>query len=166
MTARQCLPTPRYYAAMSQHDGTRAVSALLLLIVGTVALATGWTGMNYRGGLADEADLDHREHASGTVQECEKVGPISLSGVGYWWKCTVEIKPDTGDDPYTQIFNGSHFENDEVGETFPLASAGQNSSTWSRADVGGNNWATMVTALGLVLGVACLGLGVTRVIRG
>ncbi|HIV58822.1 MAG TPA: hypothetical protein H9902_12790 [Candidatus Stackebrandtia faecavium] len=150
---------------MSQHAGTRAVSALLLLIVGTLALATGWTAMNYRGGSAEEADLDDREHASGTVQECEKVGPVSLSGVGYWWKCTVEVNPEKGD-PYTQVFNGSHFENDEVGQTFPLASAGQNSSTWSRSDIGGNNWATMVTALGLIIGVACLGVGIKRVFTG
>lgn len=164
--AGDCSAGPRLVtiSAMSPKARASGPSAFILIIVGIVMLLVGWTAMNFRGGAADEEDTADRGTAVGAVQKCQEVGPVSLSGVGYWWKCTVKVSPEDGDS-YSQVFGGSQFEPADVGRNFPLVSAGRSSSTWSRADVAGNNWAVMVTAGGLVIGVVCLVMAGRKVLR-
>ncbi|MGH8878256.1 MAG: DUF6346 domain-containing protein, partial [Stackebrandtia sp.] len=116
----------------------RGPGTIMLVLLGVVALLAGWTAMNLRGGVADEKDLDDRVQATGVVQECIKDGPFSLSGVGYWWSCEVEITTDDGETA-RQTFTGSQFEPADQGAEFPLASKGRQSSSWSRADVPAHN---------------------------
>ena len=144
-------------------DNRRGSGSILLVLVGVAALLAGWTAMNLRGGVADEKDLDDRRQATGVVQECTKEGPFSLSGVGYWWSCRVDITTDDGDSD-SQVFAGSQFEPGDEGAQFPLASAGRESSTWARADVPGRNWAIIVTAAGLLVGAGCLIAAVRRLL--
>lgn len=117
--------------------------------------------MNFRGGVAGEADLDDRAQATGVVRECTKEGPLSLSGIGYWWSCEVEITTKDGDTA-DQVFKGSQFVPDDKGTEFPLASAGRQSGAWARADIPGHNWAIIVTAGGFLAGAVCLIVGVRR----
>lgn len=132
-------------------------------LLGVALLLVGWTALNLRGGAADDKDSPDREHAVGAVRECEKEGPISPSGVGYWWSCKVLVDPE-GEDAYETTFSGSQFEPADEGKEFPLISAGLSSNNWSRADVPANGWAVLVTAGGLLLGLITLGMAVRRML--
>lgn len=149
---------------MSTRGKKTGPSALLLIFIGVVALLAGWTAMNFRGGHADEKNMKDRHEATATVSQCEEVGPISLSGVGYWWSCLATITPEEGK-AYEQTFNGSQFRPEDEGGDFPMVSAGRSSNSWSRADVPGNSWATVATAAGLIIGAICLALGIRGIVR-
>ncbi|HZE37820.1 MAG TPA: DUF6346 domain-containing protein [Stackebrandtia sp.] len=142
----------------------RGPSTFLLILIGVVALAAGWTALNFRGGVADVKDLSDRPHATALVKTCKKAGPISISGVGYWWTCKVAITTKTGHHS-TQTFNGSQFTPDDKGKKFPLAGAGRTSSTWSRADVDSNNIAVMSAAAGMIIGIIALIVAGRRLLR-
>ncbi|MGH8875752.1 MAG: DUF6346 domain-containing protein [Stackebrandtia sp.] len=142
----------------------RGPSAFLLIIVGVAALLTGWTAMNYRGGVPKDEDLSDRQKATATVVGCEQDGPFSVSGVGYWWTCEVDIVTENGKE-YRQSMAGSRFEPSEKGKTVDLVSGGMGSTTWMRTDIPANNLATTVTAGGLLIGVICLLFAGHRVLR-
>ena len=134
-------------------------SPVLLIFLGVALFTTGWTAINFRGGVANVDDLDSRSSAVGTVVECAEEGPVSLSGVGYWWSCRVDVEADDGE-TYEQTFGGSEFTPADIGNQFPLASAGMTSNNWSRADVDRNTWAVILTAAGLISGLIMFGAGV------
>jgi len=136
---------------------------ILPILLGIVLLLGGWTAMNFRGGVAAD-DIADREEASVTVESCEEVGPLSLSGVGYWWSCRAVVTTQEGDS-YTQVFNGSQFSPDDEGGVFPVVNAGQDSNSWSRADLPNNNWAIVATAVGLIGGAISLIIGIRGLLR-
>lgn len=49
--------------------------------------------------LSGEEALDQGTGRTGAanVVDCRRVGPLSGSGLGYWWTCTVEVRWDDGD---------------------------------------------------------------------
>lgn len=136
---------------------------LIPIVVGVVLVLAGWTAMNLRGGVSPD-DLTDRDEAAATVNECEEVGPLSLSGVGYWWKCSATITTEEGDS-YEQVFNGSQFEPDDIGGQFRVVNAGGESNSWTRADTPPQNWATIATAVGLIGGAICLIMGFRGLLR-
>lgn len=143
---------------------TRTNSPVILpILIGIVLILGGWTAMNLRGGVSADDTAD-REEATATVENCEEVGPLSLSGVGYWWSCRAMVTTQEGDS-YSQVFNGSQFNPDDVGSQFPIVNAGQDSNSWTRADLPHNNWAIVATAVGLIAGAICLIVGVRGLLR-
>lgn len=142
----------------------RGPSAFLLILIGIAALLTGWTAMNYRGGVPDTEDLSDRDKATATVVDCEKDGPLSVSGVGYWWNCEVDIKDSDGE-TYRQNLPGSRFEPADKGKRFDMVAGGFGAATWVRTDVPSNNLATTVTAAGLLIGFICLAVGLHRLVK-
>lgn len=136
---------------------------LLPILIGVVLVLAGWTAMNLRGGVAPD-DVADREEAQATVSSCEEVGPLSLSGVGYWWKCRATVTTQAGDS-YEQVFNGSQFGPEDEGGQFPVVNAGQYSNSWTRADIPVRNWATIATAVGLIGGAICLIVGFRGLLR-
>ncbi|ADD45092.1 DUF6346 domain-containing protein [Stackebrandtia nassauensis] len=142
----------------------RGPSAFLLLLVGIAALATGWTAMNYRGGVSDKEDLSNRDKATATVVGCEQDGPVSVSGVGYWWNCDVDITTKDGETT-RQSLPGSRFEPADKGKKFEMVAGGFGASSWVRTDVPANNLATTITAAGLLVGVGCLVVGLHRLVK-
>ncbi|HIW61237.1 MAG TPA: hypothetical protein H9881_02160 [Candidatus Stackebrandtia excrementipullorum] len=144
--------------------GSRTKTPVLLpIFIGVVLLLAGWTAMNFRGGVAPD-DIADRDEATATVNTCEEVGPLSLSGVGYWWSCRATVTTQDGDS-YDQVFNGSQFDPDDRGEQFRVVNAGQYSNSWTRADIPARNWATVATAIGLIGGAICLIMGFRGLLR-
>ncbi|GAA4903228.1 hypothetical protein LX16_1226 [Stackebrandtia albiflava] len=143
--------------------GADKTPVLLPILAGVVLAVGGWTAMNFRGGMQG-ADLSDRAHATAMVEHCEEVGPLGLSGVGYWWRCDVTIETESGD-RYDQVMGGSHFTPDDVGGSFPMVNAGRFSDSWTRADVPENGWATLATGVGLVGGAILLVFGFRGLLR-
>lgn len=142
----------------------RGPSAFLLILIGIAALLTGWTAMNFRGGVPDSEDLSNRDKATATVVDCEKDGPLSVSGVGYWWTCEVDITDKEGE-VSRQHLPGSRFEPADKGKKFDMVAGGFGSSSWVRTDVPSNTLATTVTAAGLLIGLVCLVMGIHRLVK-
>ena len=71
----------------------RAILACTAAVLGVTSVLTGMTlftlagyeypGVTGRTGIAN-------------VQSCERVGPVSRHGFGYWWRCRVEVGWDDG----------------------------------------------------------------------
>lgn len=142
----------------------RGPSAVLLIFIGIAALLTGWTAMNYRGGVPDSEDLTNRDRATATVRDCKETGPLSVSGVGYWWTCEVDITTKDGKTSQQKL-PGSRFEPADKGKDFTMVAGGFGSSSWVRTDVPANNLATTVTAAGLLIGLITLAMGIHRLVK-
>src|SRR5690606_27216942 len=67
---------------------------LLLLAAACVLVLSGLSLLT----LSGEEGLDRGTGRTGTAQvvACRRVGPISGSGLGYWWTCTLEVRWDDG----------------------------------------------------------------------
>lgn len=128
---------------------------LILLVLGTVFLLLSRTAGRFTG--ADYNDA--ARHGTATVETCERHGPISWKGLGYYDACTVDITWDNGAGPRVLINDPGFFKDEKPGDKIQI---GQNQGTrgaisYSRPEVPARGWITAVTVLLGVLAALCYG---------
>jgi hypothetical protein len=128
---------------------------LILLAVGAVFLMLSLTVGRFTG--ADYNDA--ARHGTATVETCERHGPISRKGFGYYEVCTVDITWDDGAGPRVLINDPGFFKGEKPGDKIQI---GQNQGTrgavsYSRPEVPDRGWITAVTVLLGVLAALCFG---------
>ncbi|WIM96979.1 DUF6346 domain-containing protein [Actinoplanes oblitus] len=127
--------------------------ALGLLAVSFLLIATAMTVSRFTG--ADFADADRTGVA--TVERCERRGPVSLSGFGYYNVCTVSI--GWSGRSSVKIDKPGFFTDEKPGDTFTI---GENPGSrgrvgYSRAEVPDRGWVTFI-------GVVIFGAGLIPVL--
>jgi hypothetical protein len=69
----------------------RVLADAIAIAVATFLLAGAlWTVGNLNPGVYPSTEGRYR-HGTADVQECHRVGPVSLYGFGYWWRCEAEM---------------------------------------------------------------------------
>ena len=128
---------------------------LILLALGAVFLMLSLTVGRFTGADYDDA----ARHGTATVESCERRGPISWEGLGYYNACTVRITWDDGAGPRILINDPGFFKGEKPGDEIEI---GQNQGTrgavsYSRPEVPARGWITAVTVLLGVVAVLCFG---------
>ncbi|WP_250035640.1 DUF6346 domain-containing protein [Paractinoplanes maris] len=136
---------------VEERRGTVWGSALGVVIL--LALATVfYLGSRTVGRFSGPDFADASRQGTATVESCERQGPITTKGFGYFDACTVSITWNDGAGPRILIDEPGFMKGEKPGDTFEI---GQNSGTrgsvgYSRPEVPDRGW---VTAVQVVLAV-------------
>lgn len=138
------------------------LGVVILLLLAFVLLATAMTLGRFTG--ADFTEATRRGTA--TVEQCQRRGPISLNGFGFYDRCTVRIAWEGGLSSRVVIDDPGFIKGEKPGETFQI---GQNpgsrgSTSYSRPELPDRGWLGWIGALVGFLGVLPL-LGVFVYLR-
>jgi len=128
---------------------------VILLAVGGVFLMLCLTVGRFTGADYDDA----ARHGTATVERCDRHGPITWNGFGYYNACTVDITWDDGAGPRVLIDDPGFFQGEKPGDKIEI---GQNQGTrgavsYSRPEAPARGWITAVTVLLGVLAALCFG---------
>lgn len=114
----------------------RRLSGALSLCAGLLLAAGSWTAStaatHVHGGPAISSHW-----GSAVARSCESVGPVSGSGIGYWWRCTADVEWNGSAAQRGQVrFGGSELTPDDIGKTVRVTAeggeAGSASATYLR----------------------------------
>lgn len=122
--------------------GVLILLALSAVLLGAAATVSRWTGAPY-----DEA----RKVGTATVEECERRGPISLKGFGFYDRCTLEVRWGTG--PSRLVIDDPGFMmGEKPGDQFQIGenSGFRGSISYSRPELPDRGW---VGAIAFVFGL-------------
>ncbi|BCY05370.1 DUF6346 domain-containing protein [Actinoplanes sp. L3-i22] len=122
---------------------------LIILAVSFVLLATSMTVARFTG--ADFADA--RRTGEAKIVSCERRGPVSLKGFGYYKACSVSIS--WSGRARVTIDKPGFFTDEKPGDTFTI---GENTGSrgrigYSRAELPSRGWVTFIAAVIGFLGV-------------
>ncbi|MDT4991870.1 MAG: hypothetical protein QOH97_1762 [Actinoplanes sp.] len=132
--------------------GVVILLALSFLLTGAAMTIGRFTGHDF---------ADARRTGTATVEQCERRGPVSLKGFGYWKQCTVTIEWNGGPSSRVLIGKPGFFKGDKQGDIFQIGehTGSRGSIGYSRPELPERGW---VTAIGLGLGL----IGVLPAIAG
>ncbi|MEV4343535.1 DUF6346 domain-containing protein [Actinoplanes sp. NPDC049596] len=125
---------------------TNLIGIVILLAVSFGLIGTALTISRFTG--HDFADA--RRTGTATVQECERRGPITLDGFGYYNQCTVTIAWTSGPSSRVLIDKPGFFKGEKPGDTFQVGEhpGSRGSIGYSRPELPDRGW---VTAIGIAL---------------
>ncbi|GIF25739.1 hypothetical protein BJ973_004014 [Actinoplanes tereljensis] len=125
---------------------TNLVGIIILLALSFVLIATSMTIGRFTG--HDFADA--RRTGTATVEQCERRGPISLDGFGYYDQCTVTIAWNNGPSSRVLIDKPGFFKGEKPGDTLQIGehTGSRGSIGYSRPELPDRGW---VTAIGIAL---------------
>jgi uncharacterized protein DUF6346 len=144
--------------AIAERRGTAWGSALGVLIL--LVLAAVFTLLALTVGRFTGADYDDASRqGTATVEQCDRHGPVTLKGIGFYDACTVDITWNDGAGPRVLINDPGFFKGEKPGDTIDI---GQNQGTrgavsYSRPEVPSRGWITAVTVLFGILAFLCVG---------
>ncbi|MCU7725294.1 DUF6346 domain-containing protein [Actinoplanes sp. KI2] len=123
------------------------LAAVFMLVSATVGR---FTGPDYH---------DAARHGTATVEQCQRHGPITWHGFGYFDACTVSITWSDGAGPRVLIDKPGFMKGEKPGDTFEI---GQNQGTrgaisYSRPEQPARGWVTAITILFGLLAFLCVG---------
>jgi Family of unknown function (DUF6346) len=129
----------------------KVLGVVILLALSAVLAGVAMTIARYTG--PDIGDAVRRGTA--TVEQCERRGPVSFDGFGYFHQCTVKIAWNTGPASRVVIDKPGFFTNERPGDTFEI---GQNTGSrgrvgYSRAELPDRGWVTSISAVLLFFAV-------------
>ena len=141
---------------VDQRRGTvwgSALGVLVLLLLAVIFGLTAATIGRFTG--ADFNDADRRGTA--TVEQCQRRGPITWKGFGYFQQCTVDIEWTDGAGPRVLIDEPGFIKGEQPGDTFQI---GQNSGSrgsigYSRPELPARGWVTAAAILAGILAFLC-----------
>jgi hypothetical protein len=121
------------------------LGVVILLVLAFVLGATAMTIARFTGRDFQDARL----RGTATVEQCERRGPVSLKGFGYYQRCTVDIDWDTAAGIRVAIDKPGFFTNAKPGDTFEI---GQNTGSrgsigYSRPELPNRGWVTLIAAI-------------------
>ncbi|WP_436524279.1 DUF6346 domain-containing protein [Actinoplanes sp. HUAS TT8] len=118
------------------------LGVLIILAVSFVLLATSMTVARFTG--ADFADAGRTGEA--TVVSCERRGPISLKGFGYYKACVVSV---AWGGYRVRIDKPGFFTDEKPGDTFTIGEnrGSRGSVGYSRAELPSRGWVTFIAAV-------------------
>lgn len=144
-----------------QNKSGRLAYVISQVLVRAVLLVLMYTIMFVSGALASDGVVTQRGTAVAT--SCERVGPISLSGLGWYWRCDAEVTWADGSKEET-FFKNSELTPRNKTEPAPVAwrevdKAGHMITVENQRSFAGFGWA-MVIALfpAVVMGVQVPGI--------
>lgn len=148
--------TPADAPVVDNRRGTAlgsTVGVLVLLVLAVVLGLTAATIGRFTGADFDDAD----RHGTATVERCERRGPITWKGFGYFDQCTVGIEWSDGAGPRVLIDEPGFMKGEKAGDTFEI---GQNSGSrggvsYSRPELPDRDWVTWIAVLVGVLAFLC-----------
>ena len=125
---------------------TNVLGVAMLLALSFVLTATAMTIARFTG--HDFADAGRTGTA--TVQTCDRRGPISLKGFGYWQRCTVSVAWNGGPSTLVLIDEPGFIKGEKPGDTFQIGEhrGSRGSVGYSRPELPDRGW---VTAIGIAL---------------
>lgn len=89
--------------------------------------------------------------AVATVQDCQRVGPVSSNGLGYWWHCDVTVHTQDGRQVVTTVYNSVVTPSDRGKEVeFREACFGEGNSRCEYGRPSAWTWAMAVQALYII----------------
>ncbi|AEV81544.1 hypothetical protein ACWT_0531 [Actinoplanes sp. SE50] len=127
---------------------------VILMVISAALFGTAVTISRFTG--ADIADA--RRTGEATVEQCERDGPIGLSGFGYVKACAVSIRWNGGGGERVMIGKPGFFTDEKPGDTFTIGenTGSRGSVGYSRAEVPPRRWVTALVTLISIIGVAPL----------
>src|SRR5689334_9910698 len=125
-------PRPLRDERVDESRGTVWGSALgvVILLLLAVVFYMGSRTVN-RFTSADFDDADRRGVA--TVKSCERRGPITLKGFGYYDRCTVDLVWSDGEGPTIVLDKPGFMRGEKPGDTFEI---GRNAGTRGSVEIG------------------------------
>jgi hypothetical protein len=122
------------------------LGVIVLLALSFVLTATAMTIGRFTG--HDFADA--RRTGTATVEQCERRGPVSLKGFGYWQQCTVSVAWNGGPSSFVLINEPGFIKGEKPGDTFKIGEhrGSRGSVGYSRPELPARGW---VTAVGIIL---------------
>jgi uncharacterized protein DUF6346 len=114
---------------------------LSFVLIGVAMTIGRFTGHDY---------ADARRTGTATVQQCERRGPITLDGFGFYDQCTVTIAWTSGTSSRVLIDKPGFFKGEKTGDTFQIGehTGSRGSIGYSRPELPDRGW---VTAIGITL---------------
>ncbi|BFU47662.1 DUF6346 domain-containing protein [Krasilnikovia sp. MM14-A1004] len=141
---------------MDRRKGGALRFAVFLIVV--LGLATGLLGVAVTlSRLAGDDIADARRLGSATVKFCERSGPVTNKGFGYWDSCTVTVSWEGGD--VERLTVGAVFTLDDVGRQVRVGDLGNHRTSRQlvRADAPYRPWLRWIGyAVGIVAFVPTL----------
>lgn len=138
--------------------GVVILLAFSFLVTGTAMTIGRFTGHDF---------ADARRTGTATVEQCDRRGPVSLKGFGYWQQCTVTIAWNGGPSSRVLIAKPGFFQGEKPGDTFQIGehTGSRGSIGYSRPELPDRGW---VTAIGVSLWIIGFlpALAVFFVLRG
>ncbi|MET0425547.1 MAG: DUF6346 domain-containing protein [Actinoplanes sp.] len=115
-----------------------ALVVVVLLLAGLLLVGVALTLGRFTG--ADYAEA--RRQGVATVQECERRGPVTLNGFGYFDQCTVEIAWATGPSSRVLLDEPGFIRGEKPGDTFEIGenSGSRGSLAYSRPELPDRSW--------------------------
>ncbi|MFI5492511.1 DUF6346 domain-containing protein [Actinoplanes sp. NPDC051859] len=144
--------------AVDERRGTAWGSALGVLILLVLAAVFGMLAMT-AGRFTGPDYGDASRRGTAIVEQCERRGPITWEGFGYYHACTVDITWNDAAGPRVVIDDPGYFKGEKPGDKIEV---GQNQGTrgavsYSRPEVPSRGWVTAVTVLFAVVAFVCIG---------
>jgi Family of unknown function (DUF6346) len=128
-----------------------ALVVVVLLLVGLLLVGAALTLGRFTGADYEQA----RRQGVATVQDCERRGPVTRHGFGYFDQCTVEIAWETGPSSRVLLDEPGFLRGEKPGDTFEIGeNAGSRGSLgYSRPELPDRGWIAWLTAIVGFLGV-------------
>ena len=131
------------------------IGVLVLLLLAAVFGLLAATVGRFTGADFDEAS----RRGTATVEQCERRGPITWQGFGYFDACTLRITWTDGAGPRVLIDDPGFMKGERPGDKFEI---GQNQGArgaiaYSRPEVPPRGWVTAVTVLLAIMAFLCVG---------
>ena len=150
--------TPADAPVVDQRRGTAwgsAAGVLILLILAVVFGLTAATIGRFTGADFDDAD----RRGTATVEQCERRGPVTWKGFGYFDQCTVDITWSDGAGPRVVIDEPGFMKGEKPGDTFEIGqtSGSRGGVSYSRPELPDRDWVTWAAVLVGVLAFLCAG---------
>lgn len=125
---------------------TNALGVVILLAFSLVVTVSAMTIGRFTG--YDFADA--RRTGTATIEQCDRRGPVSLKGFGYWQQCTVTVAWNGGPASRVLIDKPGFFNGEKPGDTFQIGehTGSRGSIGYSRPELPDRGW---VTAIGIGL---------------
>ncbi|WP_223874526.1 DUF6346 domain-containing protein [Salinispora fenicalii] len=83
----------------------RFAMAIALLVAIPVLYLISETLVSFYPGTGVVKSSPPERPAVATVQDCQRVGPVSSNGLGYWWHCDVTVQTQDGRQVVTTVYN-------------------------------------------------------------
>jgi hypothetical protein len=144
---------------VDQRSSTWWGTLLTVVVLLTLAALFGLTAMTV--GRFSGADFKEANRTgTATVEQCERHGPITLKGFGYYDRCTVKIAWGGGLTGRYEISEPGFIQGEKPGDFFEIGenSGTRGSTSFSRPEYPNRGW---VGWLAVILGVLALIPGAT-----
>ncbi|MEV6850117.1 DUF6346 domain-containing protein [Actinoplanes sp. NPDC051411] len=127
------------------------LGVLILLAISAVLLGTAETVARFSRPDYNDA----RDHGTATVEQCQRRGPITIKGFGYYNRCTVKVTWDGGLKSRIDLDKPGFLPGAKPGDTFKIGEnqGSRGSVGYSRPDLPSRGWVAWMAGLIALVGI-------------